>query len=123
MENKMSKYTPPEHGTMFTPEYKTRSGRAVRISFVEGAMIYGHVARKNDPLSDFHWEGCRWTLDTGSAVFVSECFDLFDVPKTTEFWVNIYEYGGYCTQEEANHAARTTRVACVRVEHPEGEYI
>jgi hypothetical protein len=125
MENKMSKYTPPKHGMMFMPEYQTRSGRAVRISFVEGDMIYGHVARKNDPRVAFHWEGCRWAVRSGFAVDQSKDVDLVDIPTIVVGWVNIYTQDIHRSFElaQAWRDSDSDCVACIPVEYTEGEYI
>lgn len=57
-------------------------------------------------------------------------YDLVNVPKKHEVWINLYDtmgglgkfYGfAYLTQEAADKAVDANRTACVRVEFTEGE--
>jgi hypothetical protein len=54
-------------------------------------------------------------------------YDLVNVPKKHEVWINMYDTEGvlvgcaYHTHEQANAKANIDRIACIRVEFTEGE--
>ena len=54
-------------------------------------------------------------------------YDLVNVPKKHEVWVNFYDEEGvvvsfaYASEELANEKSHIDRIACVRVEFTEGE--
>jgi hypothetical protein len=58
---------------------------------------------------------------------VNNPYDLVNVPKKHEVWINLYHtedvfFGcAYPTREQANAKANIDRTACVRVEFTEGE--
>jgi len=54
-------------------------------------------------------------------------YDLVNVPKKREVWINLYDTEGvffgcaYSTREQANAKANIDRIACARIEFTEGE--
>jgi hypothetical protein len=96
-------------------EYRTPSGRAVRIYAVDGVETYSvHGAIRYDS----GWEQARWTCSGEGAGCCPNLIEVKPRIKRT-VWLNMYPHNGaelHSTRSTADEQAKPARIACVPIE-------
>ena len=97
-------------------QYRTRDGREVRIYATDGAtsgMVHGAIKES------IGWLAYTWDKDGGT--YYEHCALVEVKPRHKQtVWLNMYvgDNEPYCHQsrEDADEAARSTRIACLRLD-------
>lgn len=104
-------------------QYRTRSGKPVRIFMVGAGSLFPVIAAFE--VSPGVWRADNWTSEGRAGGGGSNPLDLIEVKPEHTVWVNAYEFGqisfGHGTREEADAVASATRTACFAVTFREGE--
>ena len=102
-------------------QYKTRSGRDVRIYAVDGGG--GYPVHGSYDLKEGNWQPITWTAEGLFRVGDANSNDLDLVaakPRIKQtFWVNFYPNGHsarHDSKEKADNGSAEGRIACVKVE-------
>lgn len=102
-------------------QYKTRSGRDVRIYAVDGAG--GYPVHGSYDLEGVGWQPAAWTAEGLFRVGDANGNDLDLVvvkPRVQQtFWVNLYLNGAsvpHDSKEKADKGSTEGRIACVKIE-------